>query len=66
MRQISVTLDWYRLPVNEARGLILVIIMSNYPIKVTAGKIVDISLITFTDVCIYKKKLNFLYLHTLF
>ncbi|XP_006615205.1 uncharacterized protein LOC102671486 isoform X2 [Apis dorsata] len=50
VRQISVTLDWYRLPVNEARGLILVIIMSNYPIKVTAGKIVDISLITFTDI----------------
>lgn len=55
-------------PVNEARGLILVIIMSNYPIKVTAGKIVDISLITFTDVCIYKRKIKFpnYPLHTLF
>nr|WQM56470.1 odorant receptor 12 [Apis cerana cerana] len=50
IRQAYNTLNWYRLPVKKARSLILLIIMSNYPIKVTAGKIVDISLITFTDI----------------
>lgn len=52
VRQMSITLDWYRFPVKEARNLILVIIMSSYPVKLTAGKVVDISLATFTDVCI--------------
>ena len=35
---------------NKARSLIMVIIISNYPIKVTAANIVDMSLATFTDV----------------
>lgn len=54
---MSITLNWYRFPMKKARNLILIIIMSNYPIKLTAGKIVDISLATFTDVRI--KNLDF-------
>ncbi|XP_017759719.1 PREDICTED: odorant receptor 4-like [Eufriesea mexicana] len=50
VRLTSITLNWYRLPAKKAQSLILVIIMSNYPIKVTAGKIADISLSTFTDI----------------
>lgn len=37
---------------KKARSLVLLIIMSNYPIKVTAGRIVDVSLVTFTSVSI--------------
>lgn len=54
---MSITLNWYRFPMKKARSLILIIIMSNYPIKLTAGKIVDISFATFTDVRI--KNLDF-------
>ncbi|XP_003691309.1 odorant receptor 49b-like isoform X2 [Apis florea] len=50
VRRMSITIDWYRFPVKEARNLILVIIMSSYPVKLTAGKVVDISLATFTDI----------------
>ncbi|XP_006615207.1 odorant receptor 4-like [Apis dorsata] len=50
VRQACSTLNWYRLPVKKARSLILLIVMSNYPIKVTAGRIVDVSLVTFTSI----------------
>ncbi|CAL7936672.1 unnamed protein product [Xylocopa violacea] len=46
----SNTLRWYRLPTKRARSLVLVIIMSNYPIKLTAAKLIDVSLATFTDI----------------
>ncbi|PBC34552.1 Odorant receptor 33a [Apis cerana cerana] len=50
IRQAYNTLNWYRLPVNKARSLILLILMSHYPIKVTAGRIMDLSLVTFTSI----------------
>ncbi|XP_016910304.1 odorant receptor Or2-like isoform X4 [Apis cerana] len=50
VRRMSITIDWYRFPAKEARNLILVIIMSSYPVKLTAGKVVDISLSTYTDI----------------
>ena len=50
VKKVSNTLDWYRLPVKTARSLIMIIITSNCPIKVTAANIVDMSLATFTDV----------------
>ncbi|XP_043803334.1 uncharacterized protein LOC122720601 [Apis laboriosa] len=50
VRQACNTLKWYRLPTKKARSLILLIIMSNYPIKVTAGRLVDVSLVTFTSI----------------
>ncbi|XP_076760949.1 odorant receptor 30a-like [Xylocopa sonorina] len=50
VRLTSVTLNWYRFPMKKARCLIPVIIVSSYPIKLTAGKVVDVSLNTFIDV----------------
>ncbi|XP_017878891.1 odorant receptor 22c-like isoform X1 [Ceratina calcarata] len=57
----SCTLDWYRLSVKHARSLILVIVMSNYPMRLTAGKMTEMSLATFTDIC----KLSMGYLNVL-
>ncbi|XP_003691315.1 odorant receptor 4-like [Apis florea] len=50
LAQTCITLNWYRFPKKKARYLILMIIMSNYPVKLTAAKVVDVSLTTFTDV----------------
>ncbi|XP_034171936.2 odorant receptor 4-like [Osmia lignaria lignaria] len=57
----SITIDWYRLPVKKARCLILIIAMSNYPMQLTAGKVVAISLVTFTDIM----KMSMAYLNIL-
>ncbi|XP_071558058.1 odorant receptor 4-like [Temnothorax nylanderi] len=46
----SCVLEWYRLPNKEARGIILIVIMSNMPVKITAGKIMDLSFKTYGDV----------------
>ncbi|XP_018406425.1 PREDICTED: odorant receptor 13a-like [Cyphomyrmex costatus] len=46
----SCVLEWYRLPNKDARGIVLIIIMSNLPAKITAGKIVDLSFKTYGDV----------------
>ncbi|XP_014487474.1 PREDICTED: odorant receptor 13a-like, partial [Dinoponera quadriceps] len=46
----SCELEWYRLPYRKARGIVLVMIMSNSPTKITAGKIMDLSFKTFGDV----------------
>ncbi|XP_018364282.1 PREDICTED: odorant receptor Or2-like [Trachymyrmex cornetzi] len=46
----SCVLEWYRLPNKDARGIVLIIIMSNLPAKITSGKIVDLSLKTYGDV----------------
>ncbi|KYN18903.1 hypothetical protein ALC57_08746 [Trachymyrmex cornetzi] len=45
----SCVLEWYRLPNKDARGIVLIIIMSNLPAKITSGKIVDLSLKTYGD-----------------
>ncbi|NP_001229890.1 odorant receptor 10 [Apis mellifera] len=50
IRQAFIALKWYQLPVKKSRSLILLIIISNYPIKVTAGKIIDLSLVTFITI----------------
>jgi len=47
-------LEWYRLPHKEARGIVLVIIMSNLPTKITAGKIMDLSFKTYGYVSMFK------------
>ncbi|CAD1472387.1 unnamed protein product [Heterotrigona itama] len=49
VKKISNTLDWYQLPVKKARYLIIVIAISNNPMKVTAANIIQLSLITFTN-----------------
>ncbi|XP_019883397.2 odorant receptor 43a [Camponotus floridanus] len=43
----SSTLDWYRIPHKTAHGLILIIAVSSIPIKITAGKFMDLSLNSF-------------------
>ncbi|CAD1471970.1 unnamed protein product, partial [Heterotrigona itama] len=40
-------IDWYRLPAKTVQDLILIIAMSNSPAKISAGRIVDLSLLTF-------------------
>ncbi|CAL1689179.1 unnamed protein product [Lasius platythorax] len=46
----SCELEWYRLPNKKARGIVLVMIISNLPIKITAGKMMDLSFKTYGDV----------------
>ncbi|XP_011880387.1 PREDICTED: odorant receptor 13a-like [Vollenhovia emeryi] len=46
----SCELEWYRLPDRNMRNVVLLIIMSNAPTKISAGKFVDLSLKTFGDV----------------
>ncbi|XP_076760693.1 odorant receptor 4-like [Xylocopa sonorina] len=43
-------IDWVQLPTKTIHGLILIIAMSNSPAKITAGKIVDLSLFTFGNI----------------
>ncbi|XP_017795939.1 PREDICTED: uncharacterized protein LOC108577311 [Habropoda laboriosa] len=43
-------IDWYRLPGKKAQGLILIFAVSNSSIKLTAGKIIDLSLSSFCSV----------------
>ncbi|XP_076177143.1 odorant receptor 26 [Ptiloglossa arizonensis] len=48
--KIAYMTDWYRLPHKTAAGLILVISRSSLVTKITAGKLVNISIATFGDV----------------
>lgn len=45
-------IEWYRLPENKARNLIFPMIMSNYPIELTAGKMTTITISSFSNVSI--------------
>lgn len=44
------TLNWYRLPTNTVRSMILVTAALNVPPQITAGKFIDLSFRTFGDV----------------
>lgn len=44
------TMDWHRLQYKRARTLILIMAISNIPAKISAGKIVEMSLPTFNNV----------------
>ncbi|XP_043517133.1 odorant receptor 13a-like [Frieseomelitta varia] len=46
-------IDWYRLPAKTVQDLILIIAMSNNPSKISAGRIVDLSLASFGSVGFY-------------
>ncbi|XP_018406405.1 PREDICTED: odorant receptor 82a-like [Cyphomyrmex costatus] len=48
--EIAYLTNWYRLPHKTARGLILIISRSSSVIKLTAGKLVHLSIATFGDV----------------
>jgi len=43
-------IEWYRLPQNKARNLMFPIIMSNYPVELTAGKMVKLTMNSFSNV----------------
>ncbi|XP_046835838.1 uncharacterized protein LOC124431703 isoform X2 [Vespa crabro] len=45
----SCTLEWNRLPTKSAQSLILIILASNHPIKIVAGKLMDMSLSNFNN-----------------
>ncbi|XP_015431162.1 PREDICTED: odorant receptor 4-like [Dufourea novaeangliae] len=53
--------EWYRLPYKTAAGLILVILRAGSVTRITAGKILPMSLSTFADVV----KTSFVYLNML-
>lgn len=43
-------LEWFRLPTKKTRDMVLIIIISHIPLKITAGKFIILSLKTFGDV----------------
>jgi len=43
-------IDWYQLPAKSVRSLILMIAMSSQPMKISAGRMIDLSLTTFGTV----------------
>ncbi|XP_025075352.1 odorant receptor 82a-like [Pogonomyrmex barbatus] len=59
--EIAYMTNWYRLPYKTARGLILIISRSSTVIKLTAGKLVHLSIATFGDVM----KTSMIYLNML-
>ncbi|XP_011684707.1 PREDICTED: odorant receptor 13a-like [Wasmannia auropunctata] len=44
------TMNWHRLPYKRARTLILVMAVSNMPTKISAGKMIEMSLPTFSNI----------------
>lgn len=44
------TIEWYRMPPKKAIELIMPIVMSRYPATLTAGKMMTMTLTTFSDV----------------
>jgi len=52
-------IDWYCLPHNTARCLILIISRSSVVIRITAGKLIQLSVATFSDVSIDELLLYF-------
>ena len=46
-------IEWYNLPAKDAYDLILLISISQYPPKLTAGKIIELSLDTFSSVSLH-------------
>lgn len=50
--ETSYFINWYAVPAKNVSGLVMVMIRSNRPSTLTAGKIFDISLQGFCDVSI--------------
>ncbi|XP_011148374.2 odorant receptor Or2 isoform X2 [Harpegnathos saltator] len=44
------TTNWYRLPHKRARALILIMAISNIPTKISAGRLIEMSLPTFSNI----------------
>jgi len=47
-------IEWYRLPYHKMRSLMLPIIMSSYPIELTAGKMLKLTMSSFSSVSSHK------------
>ncbi|KAM0725269.1 Odorant receptor 2a [Formica fusca] len=47
---ITSTMNWHRLPYKRARTLILIMAVSNIPAKITAGRMIEMSLPTFSNI----------------
>ncbi|KAL6426572.1 hypothetical protein ACFW04_009170 [Cataglyphis niger] len=47
---ITSTMNWYHFPHKRARTLILIMAFSNIPAKITAGKMIEMSLPTFSNI----------------
>lgn len=43
-------IPWYKMPAKSSRDLIMLIIISQLPVRITAGKLVDLTLVTFAYV----------------
>ena len=54
-------INYYHLSTKHMRSLILIIAMSNHPMKLVAGKMAEISLATFTDVSNIRFNLTYIY-----
>ncbi|XP_076276556.1 uncharacterized protein LOC143207226 [Lasioglossum baleicum] len=48
--QMSYMIDWYRLPENTKLSVVLIMAMSSSPTNLTAGRLVKLSLTSFSDV----------------
>ena len=53
-------IDWYRLPPKTVQDLMLIIAMSNSPVKISGGRMFLLSLPTFGNVGFYKYFLHVL------
>lgn len=53
-------IGWYNLPGRKARDIVLVLAISKYPLKLTAGKILVLSMNTFGVVRDPELKMKFL------
>ncbi|XP_072746965.1 odorant receptor 4-like [Anoplolepis gracilipes] len=47
---ITSTINWHHLPIIRARALILIMAVSNIPAKITAGRMIEMSLPTFGNI----------------
>lgn len=58
------TTNWYNLPYKIVLDLILIITRSNMVIKITAGKLIHMSIYTFSDVSTFIMNIiiNFMFL----
>jgi len=58
------TINWHRLSYKRARSLILIMAISNIPAKISAGRMMEMSLPTFSNVSIKQcKSFSFLFVN---
>jgi len=54
-------INWYQLSPKSTRSLILIIAIGSHPIKISAGGMVDLSLLTFGSVRVRHYEISFIY-----